>query len=310
MTPRLAILCPGQGGQHAAMFDLPGSDPATSELLQQWLPDTMLGQPLQQILTDDDQLFSNRLAQPLIVAATAAVWSALQPVLPPPVLVAGYSVGEIAAYHIAGAISAPQAIQLATSRAALMDACVLPASPQILFAVSGITVSKLAAWLAPYHLYVAIETEADSCIAGGLARDLHAAASEIEHLGGRIRVLPVTVASHTPLMDGAVPPFAQQLRRQFSTDPELPVLSGLSGQVMTKKEQAITVLSRQLVQTIRWDDCMDACAEQGITAALELGPGAALSRMLQARHPHIACRSVSEFRSLQGVQSWLQRLSN
>lgn len=311
MIPRLAILCPGQGGQHAAMFDLPRSDPATAELLQQWLPDTSLGQPLQQILTDDTLLFSNRLAQPLIVAAIAAVWSALRPLLPPPALVAGYSVGEIAAYHVAGAMSAPQAIQLATSRAVLMDACLQPASPQVLFAVSGITGNiggKLAALLAPYRLYVAIETDADSCIAGGLAQDMHAAASEIERLGGRIRVLPVSVASHTPLMDDAVLPFAQQLRQQFSIDPPVPVLSGLSGQVLTKKEQAITVLSQQLVQTIRWGDCMDACAEQGITAALELGPGVALSRMLQARHPHIACRSVSEFRSLQGVRDWLQRL--
>lgn len=308
MTPRLAILCPGQGGQHAAMFDLPRSDPATAELLQHWLPDAALGLPLQQILDDDALLFSNQLAQPLIVAATAAVWLALQPVLPRPALVAGYSVGEIAAYHVAGAISAPQAIQLATSRATLMDACLQPASPQLLFAVGGIAVSTLAGLLAPHRLHVAIETDADNCIAGGLAQDMHLVKSAIEHLGGRIRLLPVTVASHTPLMDGAVLPFAQQLRQHFSNDPLVPVLSGWSGQALTKKEPAITVLSQQMAQTIRWNDCMDACAEQGITAALELGPGAALSRMLQARHPQIACRSVSEFRSLQGVRGWLQRL--
>jgi [acyl-carrier-protein] S-malonyltransferase len=308
MSARLAILCPGQGGQHAAMFDLACSDPAAAASLQQWLPETLLGQPLQQILADDALLFSNRLAQPLIVAATAAAWSALQPLLPTPVLVAGYSVGEIVAYHVAGAISAPQAIQLVASRAELMDACLQAASPQVLFAVSGVAVRALAALLAQHHLYVAIETAADSCIAGGLVRDMHLAADEIAQLGGRIRVLPVTVASHTPLMNGAVLPFAQQLRQEFSADPQLPVLSGLSGQALTKKEQAIAVLSQQLAQTIHWDACLDACAEQGITAALELGPGAALSRMLQERHPQIACRSVSEFRSLQGVRGWLQRL--
>jgi [acyl-carrier-protein] S-malonyltransferase len=71
--------------------------------------------------------------------------------------------------------------------------------------------------------------------------------------------------------------------------------------------QAIGDLSRQIAEPIRWKDCMDACAEAGATVALELGPGAALSRMLQARHPGIACRAVSEFRSLGGVRAWLER---
>jgi [acyl-carrier-protein] S-malonyltransferase len=52
---------------------------------------------------------------------------------------------------------------------------------------------------------------------------------------------------------------------------------------------------------------MDTLVESGITVALELGPGATLARMLQARHPQIACRSVADFRSLQGIQSWLAR---
>ncbi|MEB0233328.1 malonyl CoA-ACP transacylase, partial [Undibacterium sp. 10I3] len=67
-------------------------------------------------------------------------------------------------------------------------------------------------------------------------------------------------------------------------------------------------LMRQLTQPIDWTACMDACVEQGITVVLELGPGAALSRMLRVRHPEIACRSVSEFRSLAGIRQWLDRL--
>jgi [acyl-carrier-protein] S-malonyltransferase len=52
---------------------------------------------------------------------------------------------------------------------------------------------------------------------------------------------------------------------------------------------------------------MDATAEAGMTVALELGPGAALARMLQARHPQIACRSVADFRTLDGIVAWLGR---
>ncbi|AIY42172.1 Malonyl CoA acyl carrier protein transacylase [Collimonas arenae] len=308
MMPRLAILCPGQGGQHAAMFDLARSDPAIALALEQWLAAAGLDRPLQEILSQDNLLFSNLLAQPLIVAATVATWSVLQPLLPIPELVAGYSIGELAAWHVAGAISASQVIGLAASRAQLMDACLQPESPQVLFAVSGIALRQLAVLLASQRLYVAIETDADSCIVGGLQQDMLTVAGEIRRLGGKITVLPVTVASHTPLMATAAEPFFEQLRQQFRDNPVLPVLSGVDGHVLTKKEQAITALSQQMTHTIRWHACMDACAERGVTAALELGPGAALSRMLAARHPHIACRSVSEFRSLQGVAGWLQRL--
>ncbi|PFH04541.1 [acyl-carrier-protein] S-malonyltransferase [Collimonas sp. PA-H2] len=312
MTPRLALLCSGQGGQHAAMFELACSDPASARLLAQlldpWLAAVIPGRSLPEVLSDQDLLFSNRLAQPLIVAATATIWSALQAQLPAPELVAGYSIGELAAWHVAGAMSAPQAIALAQARAQLMDACPQPGSPQVLFAVSGIALRPLAALLASQHMYVAIETDADSCIVGGLQQDLPGAAAEIERQGGKITLLPVTVASHTPLMAAAVAPFAQQLKLQLSRDPSLPLLSGLDARILTRKEQAIETLSRQMAHTIRWSACMDACAERGITAALELGPGAALSRMLAARHPHIACRSVSEFRSLQGIVNWLQRL--
>jgi [acyl-carrier-protein] S-malonyltransferase len=52
---------------------------------------------------------------------------------------------------------------------------------------------------------------------------------------------------------------------------------------------------------------MDACVERGVTVALELGPGAALSRMLRERHPQLQCRSLADFRSLAGALAWLRR---
>jgi [acyl-carrier-protein] S-malonyltransferase len=108
-------------------------------------------------------------------------------------------------------------------------------------------------------------------------------------------------------MAGAVEPIAQALRASGLRAPDTPVLSGISAARLDSREQAVEHLSRQLSETIVWDECMDACAEAGITLALELGPGAALSRMLQARHPAIACGSVADFRSLDGIRAWLRR---
>jgi [acyl-carrier-protein] S-malonyltransferase len=132
-----------------------------------------------------------------------------------------------------------------------------------------------------------------------------AAASAIRQLGGETSPIPVEIASHTPLMRPAAEAFRQVLDAAAFKDPQIPVMSGAGAELVNLPQQARAQLLRQLTDSIRWSDCMDACAEQGVTVALELGPGAALSRMLHARHPHIVCRSLHDFRSLGGLAGWL-----
>ena len=88
---------------------------------------------------------------------------------------------------------------------------------------------------------------------------------------------------------------------------DIPVLAGINAEKVTEPATIRSSLLAQLTQTIHWHACMDALAESGISYVLELGPGSALSRMLQARYPQIACRSIADFRSLEGVVHWIQR---
>jgi [acyl-carrier-protein] S-malonyltransferase len=252
-------------------------------------------------------LFANRTAQPLIVAATMAMWEAIRPFAPRPDLLAGYSIGELSAYGIAGAFDAGIAVQLASRRAQLMDSCLTAHPGQSLLAISGLTPDRVAPLLQHASFHLSIETGDDTCIAGGPAAQLQQLEQAVAAAGGRSRKLPVEVASHTPYMAYAVAPFAEALRAAPFAPMDAPVLAGISGTAIDNKDQAVETLSRQLAEPIRWRACMDACAEAGITVALELGPGAALSRMLHARHPHIGCRSVADFRSLEGIRIWLER---
>jgi [acyl-carrier-protein] S-malonyltransferase len=120
-------------------------------------------------------------------------------------------------------------------------------------------------------------------------------------------MLPVGVASHTPLMNAAVTPFLEALGKHRLSDPTIPVVAGLTGAAIRNGDEASRMLARQISETIRWKDCMDTCAEAGITVALELGPGSALARMLHGAHPHIDCRSIDDFRSVEGVVRWIGR---
>ncbi|WP_426336000.1 ACP S-malonyltransferase [Pseudoduganella sp. R-31] len=294
MNSRLLILCPGQGGQHAAMYDLARSDPHGAALLSQLAP--MLPG-----LSDPAAMFSNHNVQPAIVASSLAMWEALRRDCPQPALVAGYSIGELTAYSVAGAFTPERTVALAAQRAALMDACVAGDSPQAMLAISGRRTAALRPQLAAHGFHIAIETGEDSCIAGGPAAN----AASLAIPGARIAQLPVAVASHTPYLRAAVEPFASLLSQEAFGTLQAPVLGGIDAAPVRDKATAIGHLSRQLAEAILWADCMDACAERGITAALELGPGSALSKMLLARHPGIACRSVADFRSLDGIRNWL-----
>jgi len=306
MAGRLAILCPGQGAQHAAMFDLARLDPAAGRLLDDWFGDPAIG-PLLHASVGGEARFANRIAQPAIVAAGLAMWTALRATLPEPALVAGYSIGEVTAYGVAGALDAGAAVRLAIERARLMDARLEGGPAQAMVALSGMPDGSVEALLARYGFYAAIVTGDDALVAGGPAAQGEALAEAALAAGGRATLLPVAVASHTPLLQGAVAPFADVVAGQRWSNPAFPVLSGISAEPVQDAGKAMRDLPRQIAETIVWRECMDACVEAGVTVALELGPGAALARMLQSRHPQIACRSVSEFRSLDGIHSWLGR---
>lgn len=198
MASQLAILCPGQGGQHSRMFDLAFSDPQARELLASWPLENVLGMTLATALADQRALFSNRLAQPLIVAAALAAWQVVRSLVPPPALVAGYSIGELSAYAVANSIAAEDAITLAARRARLMDESVSPSVKQQLMAVSGIRIARLRDMLHPDSLFISIETGEDSAIIGGAKSSAAALGEKLRDMGCRINVLPVEVASHTP----------------------------------------------------------------------------------------------------------------
>jgi [acyl-carrier-protein] S-malonyltransferase len=288
VSGRLLLLCPGQGGQHAGMFDLAQEIPAARDWIAR--------HPMP---ADSDRLFENSVAQPAVVTATLGMWMALRDTLPAPALVAGYSIGELSAYCVAGSLAPDDTVRLASARAALMDAAAA-GTPQGLAAVRGVPVDAVRA-----VIDIAIVTGHDTCIAGGTRTQLDALPAQLP--AARIQLLPVGVASHTSLMSTAAAPFAALLESAPFAAPRIPVLAGTDGGRVMRRDVAIARLMRQVSTTIAWDACMDAASEAGIMVALELGPGAALARMLQSRHPHINCRSAGEFHSLDGIARWADR---
>ena len=292
---RLLLLCPGQGGQHPGMFDMARSHPAGARVLEAC-----------DYHDAPADFFSNAVAQPAIVAATLAMWACLRDHIEP-YAVAGYSIGELACYGVAGAIVPEKAVALAGIRATLMDQCRLRHPGQALVAVSDLPLARAALVAKEAGFSIAIYNGEQSCVTGGASTRVDDLVARVAAAGGRSTVLPVEVASHTAFMSDAVAPFKAALSSAALQPWQGAVYSGIAATPVSDVAMAVDHLSRQLAEPIRWMECMDSFVEAGVTVALELGPGAALSRMLQARHPRIATRSVAEFRSIDGVRAWLDR---
>jgi [acyl-carrier-protein] S-malonyltransferase len=319
-----ALLCPGQGGQHPRMLDFALSTGPGREALAAASEATSTD--IVERVQRGEDLFEPVFAQVAIVAATVATWQALAAHVAAPALVAGYSVGEVSAWCCAGSWDVPGVMRVVAQRARFMA----QASPRdcAMMAVTSIRREALAAILAttgdrplvplegtpvaltctgglsPVH--VAIEVDDDHWILAGRREDLEASGPSLEAAGASTHALPVGVPSHTPLLDTAAGELRRFLAGVAGRDPMVPVLRGIDAQPIFAYSAAGEALADAVAHPIRWRACVEECLERGIGAALELPPGASLTRML-TRHASLEARAVADFRSVDGVARWLER---
>ena len=297
----LALLCPGQGGQHPAMLELALADPGGAEVLRR--AGAAVGDDLVGRTRAGKDLFANAVAQPLLCAAELATWAALRARVPTPRVVAGYSLGELAAYGCAGAAAPEEVLALAARRAAIMDAVAPPGSG--LLALRGLALGLAEALAAEAGAELAIVNGPDHVIAGGDGPALGRLEAAARAAGAIAVRLPIGVPAHTRLLAPAVAPFEAALAAARLGDPAIPVVAGVTGAPVRTRAEAIATLSAQLARRIEWARGLAAAAELGCTVFLELGPGRALASMAAEAVPHARARSVSDFRTLEGVARWV-----
>ncbi len=305
----LAILCSGQGRQHPDMFALTGCAPEASNLFEHAAK--LLGRAPGDFVRSEtsDVLHRNRAGQILCTLQALAAAAALGDVMPDRVIVAGYSVGEVAAWGVGGLFGAIDTLDLVARRAEAMDAATQPGDG--LMFVRGLPRDAVERLCAQHEAAIAIVNPGDAFVIGGGHVALQAIAGEARAMhAARVVDLPVEVASHTGRLAAASAAFRQSLRSitvNFPPASGMRILSGVDAAPVISVDTGLDKLSAQISQTVQWASCLQACVEAGATAFLELGPGHALSEMVAGVWRDIPARSVDDFRSIHGVSAWLQR---
>ncbi len=296
----LALLCPGQGGQHAAMFARVHADPLAAPVLD--AASAALGRDVRELVVQAER-YANRCAQPLVCAGALAHWQALRPHLPAPRLVLGYSVGELAAHAVAGSFDDATCLALAAERARLMDAA-SPADAGLL-AVVGLRGMAIGQLCDRHGVAVAIVNGEDHYVLGGPSAALQAVAEAAAARGARTVALPVSVPAHTHWLQAAADAFAERLRTVAVRVPATPVLAGIDGLPVTTAARVAATLAAQIAHTVQWHYALTQAVERGARVFLELGPGGALARMLRDGFPGCEARAVEDFQTLEGVAEWV-----
>jgi [acyl-carrier-protein] S-malonyltransferase len=264
-----AILFPGQGSQTPEMRDT----------VAEVRPDLLM---LAERVVGEDPFAraeeGTSFAQPAIFCASLAGWETLG--RPEGELMAGHSLGELAALVAAGCLGERDGLELVALRGKLMQESGERAGDGGMLALLGKGAADHAAELADAHgLAVANDNSPQQVVLSGDRGAFDQASSAAKELGLRAMELPVTGAFHSPMMAGAVPEFEAALERVEVSPPRgVTVLSAVTAAPF---EDVRRQLAQALTMPVRWRETLLAMRELGAERFVEVGPGKVLTGLVK-----------------------------
>jgi [acyl-carrier-protein] S-malonyltransferase len=251
-----------------------------------------------------DEITDTAVTQPLVVAATLLANAELvkrgdSGINTGKTIVAGHSVGEIAAYAIAGVISADDAVKLAAVRGAEMaEACA--AEPTGMAAVLGGDEAEVLVRLEALDLIPANRNAAGQIVAAGAVAALEKLAED-PPAKARVRLLATAGAFHTHYMASALDGYAAAAAVVATAEPTTTLLSNADGQPVSSAADAMEKLVAQLTRPVRWDLCNAYLAQADVTAIVEFPPAGALTGIAKRELRGVATRAVKTPPDLDGL---------
>lgn len=296
----IAFLAPGQGSQTPGMLaewlELPGA----ADQISRWSQVSGLDLATLGTTATAEEITDTAVTQPLVVATTLLAFGELATRgLPSTTLVAGHSVGEIAAYAIAGVISGDDAVKLAAVRGAEMaKACA--AEPTGMSAVLGGDEDEVLARLEALELIPANRNAAGQIVAAGSVAALEKLAEDPPDKA-RVRQLATAGAFHTHYMASALDGYAAAAAEICASDPTMTLLSNCDGRPVTSGSDAMEKLVAQLTRPVRWDLCTETMRDLNTTAIVEFPPAGALTGIAKRELRGVATHAVKTPADLDGL---------
>jgi [acyl-carrier-protein] S-malonyltransferase len=308
----VAFVFPGQGSQYVGMGKaLYDASEAARHVFAQ--ADDILGIALSKLCFEgpERELNDTVNAQPAILTVSIACLAALkdrwqatgQTVAPR--YVAGHSLGEFTALVAADVIDFETAVKLVRERGRLMKANG-EARPGGMLAVLGLerpVVEEIVAesGVAGIITLANANSPGQLVLSGEPAALDRAATLARERGAARVVRLPISIASHSPLMARAAAQFADVVAHLPLRQPRIPVVANITGQVLTTADEVRKELADHILLPVQWSASVLEMIKRGSASFLEIGPGQVLSGLIRRISEEVQVITMSDREIARGL---------
>lgn len=281
---RTGFLFAGQGAQSIGMArDLYEAYPLVKEIYD--TASDVLGYDLREVIdTDEAKLQQTRYTQPAILTTSFAIYRLLEVVGITPDMVAGLSLGEYTALVAAGSLSFEEAVALVAKRGSFMEEAA-PAGSGKMVAILNTDAALIEAVCQEASCLGVVApanyNTPQQIVIGGTGEAVDKAVALLSEKGVT-RMIPLNVSGpfHTALLR----PASEKLRRVLETidfqPPRVPVIGNTSAASMSETDMP-DLLSRQVMEPVRFYESIDRMTASGVTRFIEIGPGKVLTGFMK-----------------------------
>ncbi len=293
MSNTLAFLFPGQGVQHVGMgedfIDAPRIKPIYEQASE------ILGFDIVQLLKSgpEEELFLTRNAQPAIFVDSIARSTLLFQAGFIPAVMLGHSLGEFTALVAGGCLSFQDGVKLVKARGQITNDLNSKGS---MTAVLGLNYKEVERVLDGNAASVTIANynSPQQVVLSGEESKLEEARQVLNDQGAKCIHLDVSAPFHSHLMKGAEKELKTLIQKLDFSDPAVPVLSSVSGEIEHTGSRLKQLIEKQMTNSVHWISCINTIVEFGVDRTIEAGPDSTLQKLTDQIAPKMNNKTFNE----------------